>query len=171
MIWSLYAWYTGTVLYFVGFKAFDTAVMKNGKIDGMWTMGFTSFSILIFIHHINIFIGTRNWQWTTFVTYIFSLACFLPIAVVLNDIVDPSSVMYGTTFSEVFHMPNYWLAQVVACTLIVLPYIFARSLKEVVANPHLYTSVAIAEAKEKVMYVPSKPNQVAAKVLPPTPST
>ena len=128
-LWSLYAWYSGIVLFFVSFMTYgmfgSQSVNEEGKTDGVWSAGFASFTILIVAHHIIIFVGTRNYTLILVLAYIFSLLCFMPITIFLNEYGE-GSMMYRTTFSDVMSQPLYWLIVLVGVTAICMPYFFVK---------------------------------------------
>jgi hypothetical protein len=95
-IWSLFAWYSGAVMFYVGFFAYDPAVVETGLMDGLWTQGFASFSILIICHHGIIFISTKSYSWPIAIAYLFSLLCYFPITCCLMEYLP------GTMYMSLF---------------------------------------------------------------------
>lgn len=123
-IWCLYAWYAGAIFFYLSFYAFEGpshAVGESGKVDGLWTSGFASFSILIAVHHVTIFMSTKAITWWLFGAYLFSILCFMPLTVMLNEY-TPGTAMYRTTFSDVISSPLYWLVVFCGSVLVCLPY-------------------------------------------------
>ena len=123
--WCLYAWYSGAVFFFVSFFAYEvnsTAVSSDGKTDGLWAAGFACFSILIVVHHLTIFMSTKAFTAWMFGFYFFSVLCFMPIAICLNEYTDSSASMYMNTFSDVMTVPLYWLVLLVGTVLVCAPY-------------------------------------------------
>ena len=120
----VYAWYSGAIFFYISFFAYDGpshAVNKSGKLDGIWTAGFASFSILISVHHLNIFVSTRAFNWLLIASYIFSIFCFMPLTTMLNDY-TPGTQMYHTTFSDVLSSPLYWLVLWCGTVAVCAPY-------------------------------------------------
>ena len=140
-LWSLYAWYSGCVLFFASFMTYgmlgSQAVNASGKTDGIWTAGFASFTILILAHHVIIFLGTRNYTVLLVLAYIFSLLCFMPLTVFLN-VATAGAGMYRTTFSDVMSQPIYWMIVAVGVVAICMPYFFVKQFREYFKYPELY---------------------------------
>lgn len=126
--WCIYAWYSGAIFFFIAFFAYEapsTAVSRDGRTDGLWAAGFASFTILIAVHHLTIFMSTK--AFTTWMAgfYLLSVLCFIPISIALNEYTDPSASMYMNTFSDVIPAPLYWLVVTVGTVLVCAPY-YAR---------------------------------------------
>ena len=124
-IYILYAWYSGAVFFYLAFFSYEGpshAVGHSGKVDGLWTSGFASFSILIAVHHMNIFVSTKAFNGWIIASYIFSILCFMPITTLLNEY-TPSTYMYHTTFSDVLSSPLYWMTIICGTTLVCAPYL------------------------------------------------
>lgn len=94
---------------------------SSGKLDGIWTAGFASFSILIAVHHMNIFMSTKAFNGWLIGFDIFSILCFMPLTTMLNEY-TPSTEMYHTTFSDVLSSPLYWLVVINGTLLVCAPY-------------------------------------------------
>ena len=103
-LWAMYAWYSGFVLFFISFMTYgmfgSQSVNESGKTDGVWTAGFTSFTILLLAHHVIIFVGTRSYTIPLVLAYIFSILCFMPITALLNDRTT-TTMTYRTAFSDI----------------------------------------------------------------------
>lgn len=85
-IWIAYAWFSGLTFFCFGFISYHlTSVNSDGKVDGLSASGFTSFSSLLCVHHLILFIGTRGWTWILILGYVLSIICFMPLTVWLND--------------------------------------------------------------------------------------
>ena len=97
------------------------AVNESGKLDGLWTSGFASFSILLTVHHLTIFLSTKAFNAWLIGFYIFSILCFMPICICLNEF-TPGSMMYHTTFSDVLSSPLYWLIVICGASWVCFPY-------------------------------------------------
>ena len=119
--WCLFSWYSGAVLFYVSFYAYDGPVNETGKIDGVWTAGFASFSILIAVHHLTIFMSTKSFNVWLIGSFIFSILCFMPIAIYLNEY-SAGTMMYMTTISDVLFSPLYALVVLCGTMLIIVPY-------------------------------------------------
>ena len=76
-------------------------------------------------------IGTRNYTWVTFLTYLGSFMCFMPITMLLNEYI-PGSNTYMTTFSEILAGPLYWLSVFLAISVVLLPIYMAKAYEMVV---------------------------------------
>lgn len=138
-IWAIYAWYSGAIFFYVTFFQFNLLPSnESGKMDGLWTSGFTAFTVLILVHHLIICAGTRHYSWYIAFAYFFSILCFCPVTVLLNEKI-PSTQMYHTTFSDIFTSPIYWMIVSVCSIAIVFPYYFFRKYFEVVKFPEFYT--------------------------------
>ena len=123
-VWIVFAWYSGAIFFYMSFFAYEgpsTAVGESGKLDGLWTSGFASFSILISVHHVTIFMGTKSYTGWIVGSYIFSILCFMPLCVMLNEY-TPGTMMYRTTFSDVLSSPLYWLIVLCGTVLVTAPY-------------------------------------------------
>lgn len=84
----VFAWYSGAIFFYFSFFAYEGpshAVGRSGRLDGLWTSGFASFSILISVHHLIIFMSTRAFNWLIVASYAFSIFCFMPLTVMLNE--------------------------------------------------------------------------------------
>ena len=130
--WVLYAWFSGIVIFYISFLTygnFGGIANGDGKTDGIWTAGFASFTILILVHHIIIFISTKNYTYLIVLAYIFSLLCFMPISVLLNEN-TPGTMMYKITFSDILSTPLYWTIVIVGTTAIVMPYFFVEQMSK-----------------------------------------
>ena len=120
--YTLYAWYSGAVFFFVSFFAYElNPVGPSGKLDGLWTAGFASFSTLIAVHHLNIFVSTKAFNGWIIASYIFSIFCFMPLTTVLNEYTQTTE-MYHTTFSDVLSSPLYWLVVICGTLMVSMPY-------------------------------------------------
>jgi len=106
---------------FFAYEGPSHPVAKSGKVDGLWTAGFASFSMLIAVHHLTIFMSTKAYNGWLIASYVFSILCFMPITTLLNEY-TPSTQMYRTTFSDVLSSPLYWLAVGCGVTLVCAPY-------------------------------------------------
>ena len=135
--WCLFAWYSGAIFFYMSFFAYEGpshAVDSSGKLDGIWTSGFGSFSILIAVHHLTIFMSTKAFNGWLIGFYIFSVLCFMPLTVMLNDY-TAGTAMYHTTFSDVLSTPLYWLVVVVGTVAVCAPYYAYLRYQEVVQYP------------------------------------
>ena len=121
---------------------------QDGKTDGVWTAGFASFTILILVHHIIIFVSTRNYSVPIVLAYIFSLLCFMPITVLLNEN-TAGTMMYKVTFSDILSTPLYWTIVLVGTVAIVMPFYFFKQVDWVLKNPLMY-GLCSEEELEKV---------------------
>lgn len=113
------------MFFYVSFFAYEgpsTAVGPDGKTDGLWAAGFASFTILIAVHHLTIFMSTRAFTSWMIGFYLFSVLCFIPISIMLNEYTDPSASMYMNTFKDVMPAPLYWLVVAVGTVLVCAPY-------------------------------------------------
>ena len=122
--WCLYAWYSGAIFFYISFYAYEGPshpVGASGKVDGLWAAGFASFSILIAVHHLNIFVSTKAFNAWLIGSYILSVLCFMPLCVLLNEY-TPGTAMYQTTFSDVLSSPLYWLVVFCGTVLVCAPY-------------------------------------------------
>lgn len=124
--WMIYAFAASAVYYFVPAKAYDMAIVhKDGYTDGQWTVGFACYSQLIIIHHVFVFICTRNYTWFQASMYLLSILFFMPLIIVLNDL-STSAYLYKFTFSGVYHQPQYWLSTLLGSAIVGLPYYALR---------------------------------------------
>ena len=88
MLWSLFAWYAGSIFFFVSFycvNGVESVADSTGKIDGLWTAGFTSLTALWIIHNTNIFIATRNFSIVIILGYLLAMSGFFPFTVLLDE--------------------------------------------------------------------------------------
>ena len=149
MNWCLYAWLSGFILFYVSFFTYGHyggvysrgIINQDGKTDGVWTAGFASFTILILVHHIIIFISTRNYTIYIAVAYIFSLLCFMPITILLNETTS-GTMMYKTTFSDILSTPLYWTIVILGTTAIVIPFYFVKQYDELFRYPVMYGNMS-----------------------------
>ena len=107
---------------------------SSGKVDGLWTSGFASFTILLSVHHITIFVSTKAFNGWLIASYIFSILCFMPLTVLLNEY-TPSTYMYRTTFTDVLSTPLYWLAVGCGTLMVCAPYLFMLRYSELKRHP------------------------------------
>uniref|UniRef100_A0A7S3FV57 P-type ATPase C-terminal domain-containing protein n=1 Tax=Strombidium rassoulzadegani TaxID=1082188 RepID=A0A7S3FV57_9SPIT len=136
--YSLYAWYCGFLAFFIPFLAMNDLVNSRGKTGGLWSSGLASFSVVIFTHHAMIFIGTRNYTYVTFTAYLFSLNCFIPITMLLNEYTKGTST-YRTTFSDILGgTALYWLSVLIVMAMTCLPLYLVKSFEMVWASPDKY---------------------------------
>jgi hypothetical protein len=103
-MWLAYAFLSGVPMVLVTFYAYGTALMPNGKTDGALSCGFTIFTGLIAVHHIQFGIGIRNWTWYMAILFIISLFLYFPVAVLRNERTQ-SAHMYMMGFHETMHEP------------------------------------------------------------------
>jgi hypothetical protein len=84
-MWTLFCWFTGVLVFYVPFYTMTNIANISGKTDGLWSAGVGSFSVVIFVHHFMIFVGTRNFTWILSFMYLFSFMMFMPLVIWLND--------------------------------------------------------------------------------------
>ena len=136
--WSLYTWYSSAIMFFIPFYAMNDIVNRDGKVGSLWESGITSFTILIMAHHGTVFIGTRNYTWPVVLVYIFSLSCFMPITLLLNEY-DPGSNTYRTVFKEIMgDSPLFWFCSLLSTAAICLPIYAAKAYEMVLNSPEYY---------------------------------
>ena len=122
--WWFFAWYSSAIFFYMSFFSYEGpshAVNESGKLDGLWTSGFGSFSILLAVHHVTIFTSTRAFNTWLVASYLLSILCFMPLVIVLNNM-TPGTMMYETTFSDVLSTPLYWLTVFCGTCMVCLPY-------------------------------------------------
>ena len=135
IFYTLYAWYTGALAFYIPFFCMNGIVNSRGFTGGLWSSGLGAFTVVISVHHLMIFIGTRNYTWVTFFTYAFSYACFMPITMLLNEL-TPGTSTYKTTFSDILGGTGlYWLSVIVVLGFTCLPLYALKSLEMVVRSP------------------------------------
>ena len=152
--WCLYSWYSGAIFFFISFFAYappSSAVNSTGQTEGLWAAGFASFSILIAVHHLTIFMSTKAYTTWMIGFYIFSVLCFIPISICLNEFTDASASMYMNTFSDVMTAPIYWFVVLLGTVLVCLPY---------------YASLRYHELKKFSEFNPASQNKLASQVQP-----
>ena len=150
--WILFAWYSGAIFFYMAFLGYEgpsTAVNKSGKLDGIWTSGFASFSILISVHHLTIFMGTKGFTGWIIGSYIFSIFCFMPLTVMLNEY-TPGTMMYHTTFSDVLSTPLYWLIVFCGTVLVCAPYYALLKYDDLVRYPDFNSQTQRKIAKDGI---------------------
>ena len=122
--YCVFAWYSGAIFFFMSFFAYEGpshAVGRSGKLDGLWTSGFASFSILISVHHLTIFMSTRAFNFLLICSYILSILCFMPLTIMLNEYTSGTE-MYRTTFTDILSSPLYWLIVFCGTVAVSAPY-------------------------------------------------
>lgn len=143
-IWSLFAWYSGAVFFYVSFYAINGVnVISNesGKVDGLWTAGFGSLVMLWAINHIIIFIGTRNWTIAIILGYLASISGFIPFTLLLVEYTNTH--MSHTTFTDVLPSSVFLPTVLVGTALVYMPYYFAKCMREIVYHPSYFTQAGI----------------------------
>lgn len=121
-IWSLYAWYSGIVFFYLSFYSYNISpINQDGQIEGISASGLASLTSLLAVHHLIIFIMTRAWNVWIFIGYIFSMLCFMPLCVWLNDSTE-GTYAYMNTFSDILPQFKFWLIVLCATTAVMMPY-------------------------------------------------
>ena len=93
--------------------------------------------MVITVHHGMVALGTRNYTWITFVSYLGSFMCFMPLTMLLNEYI-PGSNTYMTTFSDILGGPLYWLSVILAVAAVLLPIYAAKAYEMVLKEPSYY---------------------------------
>ena len=137
LLWSVFTWYSSLIMFYIPFYALDGIIDAQGRTGGFWKSGVASFSILLAVHHGSIWIISRNYTVITVALGLFSIACFMPITLVLND-VDAGSRTYGVVFSELLPNSLFWLTQFVAVGAICLPIYAAKVYEMYLKSPEFY---------------------------------
>ena len=138
VLWSLYCWYSAALMWFVPFFGMNGIVNSSGYTGSLWSSGFTSFTILITVHHGSVIIGTRNFTLPLVILYLFSYACFMPLTTVLCDL-DPGAHTYRIIFADVMGgTPLYWLSVFLSVMAICLPIYAAKACEMILNAPQFY---------------------------------
>ena len=91
--------------------------------------------MVIFTHHLVVAIGTRNFTRRLAYIYVFSLFCFMPLTIYLNDAVEGTST-YRTNFSDIlFGTVLYWFSVFIACSFAILPFYLKKCFEALVWSP------------------------------------
>ena len=78
--------------------------------------------------------GTKGFTGWIIGSYIFSIFCFMPLTVMLNEY-TPGTMMYHTTFSDVLSTPLYWLIVFCGSVLVCAPYYADLKYSDLVRYP------------------------------------
>ena len=153
--WCLYAWYSGAIFFYFSFYAYEGPshpVGESGKVDGLWTAGFASFSILICVHHMTIFMATKAFTAWLVGAYVFSILCFMPLCTLLNEY-TPGTAMYRTTFTDVLSSPLYWLVIFCGSVAVCAPYYAIIRYEELKRFPYYGSGNQAMIAQQRVSSV------------------
>lgn len=112
----------------------STSALKDGKNDGQWAIGFTSFAILIFAHHLQIAIMIRHWTRHQAVLQIISILMFVPIAILINDSAVKSNT-YRTTFNDILKESTFWLSFTLTLGMVILPLYAYQCVQRLIIYP------------------------------------
>lgn len=136
--WTVYAWYTGALAFYIPFYTMSGINNKHGFIGNIWGCGLGAFSVVIFTHHLVVAIGTRNFTLRLSLIYLFSIMCFMPLTIYLNDAVEGTST-YRTNFSDILGgTALYWLSVIFSCSIAVLPFYVKKCYEAVIMAPQFY---------------------------------
>lgn len=134
MLWYYCVWFAlsfaaSVVMFFLPAYAYYQAIVdKSGRTDGVWAEGFAVFATMVTVHHIQVYISTRNYTRWLFGFYVLSYLLFFPLVVVLNDF-DLGSTMYRSTFTDILTEPQFWLSFILATAVISLPLYLIKSIR------------------------------------------
>ena len=85
-IWVVLSFASTVPLYFIPAYVYEYGMVDPlGKVDGVWSMGYTVSFSLICTHHGLVAVYTRNWTFFLLCTYIFSFLIYFPLCTVLLE--------------------------------------------------------------------------------------
>jgi len=106
-------------------------VNEAGDAGSLYSSGLTSFAVVITVHHLMVIIGTRHFTALLAFVYLISFMMFMPLVVILNDII-PGSATYKSNFNDIIGgTPLFWLSTILVTSAVVLPIYAAKSYEMV----------------------------------------
>ena len=100
----------------------------------LWSCGYTSFAVLITVHHVMICINTRNFTWPLVLSYLISFSMFFPLVTLVNDHIEGSDT-YQTIVPDVLGASGvFWLTYVMCVVLICMPVHFKKCQEMILQN-------------------------------------
>ncbi len=102
--WALYAIFAAAVCFYIPFWSIHVSMHENGKTDGLWCSGYTSFTALIIINHITVAMQQRGFTIVNVTLTIVSFLLFMPCIVLLNNGLS-TSINRGAMFNEYMRLP------------------------------------------------------------------
>ena len=150
-VWALNAIWVAIVTYWSIMKAVHSgeADHEDGHVFGLWEVGTTMYTSLVFTLNLQIGLFINYWTWIHHLTIWGSFALWW----ILNVVLSHTDVYYSTYSYKIFTestvlTPKYWLGFWAVTFLCLLPYIIVSSLKRLF-KPSLYELVQNEESLER----------------------
>ena len=150
-VWAVNAIWVAIVTYWSITRAVHSgeADHEDGHIFGLWEVGTTMYTSLVFTLNLQIGLFINYWTWIHHLTIWGSFALWW----ILNVVLSHTEVYYSTYSYKIFTesvalTPKYWLGFWAVTFLCLLPYILVSSLKRLL-KPSLYELVQNEESLER----------------------
>ena len=150
-VWALNAVWVAVVTYWSIMNAVHAGEADHidGHVFGLWEVGTTMYTSLVFTLNLQIGLFINYWTWIHHLMIWGSFALWW----ILNVVLSHTDVYYSTYSYKVFTesvvlTPKYWVGFWAVTLLCLIPYIVVSTLKRLF-NPSLYELVQNEEAKDR----------------------
>lgn len=140
VIWTLLAFGTAAVIYYVTATAYSVATFSGGMTDGVWSMGHTCTFALVVTHHGLVAVMTKNYTWFLLGTYCLSFMLFFPLSSFINEFAAGGAYTKGAPiahmiFNEIMREPQFWLCLILTASVSILMVYGFKSVEYLIRNP------------------------------------
>mmetsp|Transcript_38821 Transcript_38821/g.37164 ORF Transcript_38821/g.37164 Transcript_38821/m.37164 type:complete len:201 (-) Transcript_38821:20-622(-) len=124
---------TSALITIVPLYTYGQSIFSNGKTDSIHAAGFCALTSIVVIHHIQVFLFTRNWTLFNAPWFLLSVVLY-PFFAWRNNLYPDSNILHET-YEQYMQYPQFWLSFLIITSFVSLPLYAAKAWYFVIAHP------------------------------------
>mmetsp|Transcript_2344 Transcript_2344/g.2283 ORF Transcript_2344/g.2283 Transcript_2344/m.2283 type:complete len:160 (+) Transcript_2344:2682-3161(+) len=124
---------SSVIITFIPLFTYGYGIFSNGRTENIYAVGFCCLTSIVVVHHIQIFLFTRNWTLFNAAWFLFSVLLY-PFFAWRNNIMDTSFIQHET-YEQYLQYPQFWLPLIITIAIVCLPLYAGKAWYFVIAHP------------------------------------